>query len=130
MRTGEVGLDGLAGRTALIAGANQRIGWAIAEAFSASRARIVVNYPDESRYPGRLAELESEAPAIAAGAGNLGDIEGMFGVLDERGIDVKSWSIKPASFPNCALEAGVLTTGSRRPRWATASRLISLTTVA
>jgi NAD(P)-dependent dehydrogenase (short-subunit alcohol dehydrogenase family) len=96
---GEVGLDDLAAKTALITGANQGIGWAIAEELSASGARVVVNYPDESRYPDRLAESGSEAAAVAAGGGKLGDTEGMFGVLNERGIAVKSWSITPASFP-------------------------------
>jgi NAD(P)-dependent dehydrogenase (short-subunit alcohol dehydrogenase family) len=97
---GEVGLDDLAGKTVLITGPNQGIGWAIAEAFSARGARVVFNDPDESRYPDRPAELGSEAAVIAADVGKLGDIDGMFGVLDERGIAVQSWSMTLASFPH------------------------------
>ncbi len=76
----------LTGQTALITGGNQGIGWAIAEAFAAHGARVIVNYPDEGRYPQRLGELGESALAIRADVGKPSEIEAMFAALDEQGI--------------------------------------------
>ena len=78
----------LASKTALITGANQGIGWAIAEAFAAHGARVVVNYPDEGAQPGGLSGLGPEATSIRADVGKLGDIEAMFATLDRQEIAV------------------------------------------
>jgi NAD(P)-dependent dehydrogenase (short-subunit alcohol dehydrogenase family) len=78
----------LTGQTALITGGNQGIGWAIAEAFATHSARVVINYPDEERYPHRLGELGAQALAIRADVGKLSDIKEMFGALDEQGVTI------------------------------------------
>lgn len=78
----------LTGQTALITGGNQGIGWAIAEAFAAHGARVVVNYPDERRYPQRLGELGERALAIRADVGKLSEIEAMFAALDAQGVAI------------------------------------------
>jgi NAD(P)-dependent dehydrogenase (short-subunit alcohol dehydrogenase family) len=78
----------LAGKTALVTGGNQGIGWSIAQTFAAHGARVVVNFPDERRYPSDLATLGTDALAIQADVGNLAEIESMFAALDEQGIAV------------------------------------------
>lgn len=78
----------LTGKTALITGGNQGIGWAIAEAFAANGARVIVNYPDDARYPERLAELGEQALAIRADVGKMAEIKAMFAALDAQGIAV------------------------------------------
>lgn len=78
----------LSGRTALITGGNQGIGWAIAEAFAAHGARVVVNYPDQDRYPATLEALGADALAIQADVGDVRQIEAMFATLDEQGIAI------------------------------------------
>jgi len=78
----------LVGKTALITGGNQGIGWAIATAFAANGSRVVVNHPDDSHYPERLAELGPAALAIRADIGKLSEIEAMFASLDAQGIAV------------------------------------------
>lgn len=95
---------GLAGKTALVTGGNQGIGWAIAEAFAANGARVVVNYPDGSRYPKRLSELGEEATAIEADVGRLTAIEAMFASLDKQEIAVDILVNNAGVFPR----AGVL----------------------
>ena len=74
----------LTGQTALVTGANQGIGWAIAAALAGRGARVVVNYPDESRYPNRLPELGSAAVAVQGDVGKLSEIEAMFADLDRQ----------------------------------------------
>ena len=94
---------GLAGKTALVTGGNQGIGWAIAEAFAANGARVVVNYPDEDRYPERLAELGSEALAIEANVGKLAAIDAMFATLDEQGIAIDILVNNAGIFPRASI---------------------------
>lgn len=74
----------LKGKTALITGGNQGIGWAVAEAFSQHGVRVVVNYPDDARYPDRLDALGPDALAIRGDVGKLADIEALFASLDEQ----------------------------------------------
>jgi NAD(P)-dependent dehydrogenase (short-subunit alcohol dehydrogenase family) len=97
-------LGDLAGKTALITGGNQGIGWAIAEAFAAHGARVVVNYPAADRYPDRIADLGAGASAIEADVGKLADIERLFAALDGRGIAVDILVNNAGVFPR----AGVL----------------------
>jgi NAD(P)-dependent dehydrogenase (short-subunit alcohol dehydrogenase family) len=74
------GID-LSGRTALVTGANQGIGWAIARLLAAHGARVAVNYPDAARYPARLAELGDGAIAIRADVAKLEDIDQLFAAV-------------------------------------------------
>jgi 3-oxoacyl-[acyl-carrier protein] reductase len=74
----------LSGQTALVTGGNQGIGWAIAEAFAQNGARVVVNYPDDARYPERLGELGENALAVRGDVGRLDEIDNMFAFLDEN----------------------------------------------
>jgi NAD(P)-dependent dehydrogenase (short-subunit alcohol dehydrogenase family) len=97
-------MNELKGKTALITGGNQGIGWAIAEAFAADGARVVVNYPEKRRFPERLAELGPEATAIEADVGKLAAVEAMFASLDEQGIAVDVLVNNAGIFPR----AGVL----------------------
>ena len=76
----------LSGKTALITGANQGIGWAIARAYAGAGARVIVNYPDDSRYPQNLAELGEGAMAIKADVGDVAAIREMFAELDAQGV--------------------------------------------
>lgn len=78
----------LSQHTALITGGNQGIGWAIAEAYAAQGARVVINHPDEARRPDRVDELGTGAFAIQADVGQVSEIIAMFAALDDRGIDV------------------------------------------
>jgi NAD(P)-dependent dehydrogenase (short-subunit alcohol dehydrogenase family) len=39
----------LSGRTALVTGANQDLGWGIAQLFAPQGARVAVNFPDQAR---------------------------------------------------------------------------------
>ena len=74
----------LAGLTALVTGGNQGIGWAIAEVLAQHGARLVVNYPDDTRYPDRLSELGENALAVRANVARLEEIDAMFAFLDQR----------------------------------------------
>ena len=79
----------LAGRTALITGGNQGIGWAIAEILAQQGAAVAINYPDEARAPHDLERLGTSAIALKADIGDVAQIRAMFtqladafGVLD------------------------------------------------
>ncbi len=74
----------LVGMTALVTGGNQGIGWAIAEVLAQHGARLVVNYPDDTRYPARLSELGENALAVRANVARLEEIDAMFAFLDQR----------------------------------------------
>lgn len=78
----------LSRHTALITGGNQGIGWAIAEAFASCGARVIINYPDESRRPEQVDILGAGAFAIQADVGHVANIIAMFTALDDREIDV------------------------------------------
>lgn len=80
----------LTGRRALVTGANQGIGWAIAVRLAAHGARVAVNYPDAARRPIDLTALGPGAVAIEADIRGLDAIAGMFAEVDRRlgGIDL------------------------------------------
>ena len=71
----------LSGRTALITGANQGIGWAIAECLSQQGARVAVNYPSQANAPSNIAILGPDAIAIEADVGDITQIRAMFAQL-------------------------------------------------
>ena len=71
----------LSGRTALITGANQGIGWAIARCLSHQGARVAVNYPSQVSVPADLALLGPGAIALEADVGDLAQIREMFAQL-------------------------------------------------
>jgi 3-oxoacyl-[acyl-carrier protein] reductase len=68
----------LSGRCALVTGANQGIGWAVARLFAEKGARVAVNYPDDARYPDRLPERGGSATAIRGDVSSLSEIQSMF----------------------------------------------------
>jgi len=68
----------LTGRTALVTGANQGIGWAIARLFAQQGARVAVNYPDDAHYPRHLGELGPGAMAVRANVARIPEIDAMF----------------------------------------------------
>ena len=74
----------LVGMTALVTGGNQGIGWAIAEALARHGARLVVNYPDDARYPDRLSDLGENAVAVLGNVAQLEEIDAMFAFLDQN----------------------------------------------
>jgi NAD(P)-dependent dehydrogenase (short-subunit alcohol dehydrogenase family) len=74
----------LTGKTAMVTGGNQGIGWAIANVLARHGARLVVNYPDDTCYPNRLYELGENALAVRGNVARLEEIDSMFAFLDER----------------------------------------------
>lgn len=80
----------LKGKRALITGANQGIGWAIAKRFAEFGATVAVNYPEEARYPSGLAELGSSAIAIRADVSRVAEIRAMFDEIESAwgGLDI------------------------------------------
>src|SRR4051794_10730863 len=80
----------LQGKRALVTGANQGIGWAIALRLAEAGARVAVNYPDETRRPVDLSPLGDDAVAIQADVSKVDEIVAMFGELEQRwgGLDI------------------------------------------
>ena len=74
----------LAGKTAIVTGGNQGIVLAIAEALARHGARLVVNYPDDTRYPDRLSDLGENAVAVLGNVAQLEEIDAMFAFLDQN----------------------------------------------
>jgi NAD(P)-dependent dehydrogenase (short-subunit alcohol dehydrogenase family) len=68
----------LAGKTALVTGANKGIGWAVARLLAQHGARVAVNYPDDANYPQGLAELGNSSVAIKADVGKVAEIAALF----------------------------------------------------
>jgi 3-oxoacyl-[acyl-carrier protein] reductase len=93
----------LTGNTAVVTGANQGIGWAIAEILAKHGARVVVNYPDDTHYPERLADLGPHALAVRGDVGRLSDIEAMFAWLDEQGLSVDILVNNAGIFPRAGV---------------------------
>ena len=73
----------LSGQSALVTGANQGIGWAIAMLLTAHGARVVINYPDDAHFPEQFAALGQNAIALKADVGDVNQIRTMFAKLDD-----------------------------------------------
>jgi len=71
----------LSGQTALVTGANQGIGWAVARVLADYGARVAINYPDDAHYPERLLELGRDALSLKADIGSVEQIRTMFAEL-------------------------------------------------
>ena len=76
----------LSGKTALITGGNQGIGWAIAQRLAEHGVRVAVNHPNEATRPSDLSALGPGAIAVEGDVGSLAAIDGIFSrVRDEFG---------------------------------------------
>ena len=76
----------LSGKTALITGGNQGIGWAIAQRLAEHGVRVAVNHPNEATRPSDLSALGPGAIAVEGDVGSLAAIEAIFSrVRDEFG---------------------------------------------
>jgi len=73
----------LSGRTALVTGGNQGIGWAIAVLLARHGARVAINHPDDAHYPAQIAELGDGAIAVKADVGQVPEIQAMFARVRE-----------------------------------------------
>lgn len=72
----------LSGARALVTGANQGIGWAIAVTLARHGAQVAVNYPERDRRPVDLDPLGPGAIAVEADVGRCDAIDAMFAELD------------------------------------------------
>lgn len=70
----------LAGMTALVTGASQGIGWAIAASLAARGVQVAVNYRDDADYPSGLVS-DVDAFAVRADVGDTDQIRRMFETL-------------------------------------------------
>jgi 3-oxoacyl-[acyl-carrier protein] reductase len=68
----------LAGKTALVTGANKGIGWAIARLFDARGAKVAINYPDDANRPSDLSQLGVGTITVRADVARLCEVEAMF----------------------------------------------------
>ncbi len=80
----------LSGRSALVTGANQGIGWAVATLLARHGARVAINYPDDAHFPTDYTSLDADAIALKGDVGDVGQIRAMFSRLDGAfgGIDI------------------------------------------
>ena len=74
---------GISGRVALVGGASQGIGRAVAQALVAEGARVVVTARDEARTAAVAAEIGAEA-GFGWDTGNIDDAAGLVGRVQER----------------------------------------------
>lgn len=72
----------LEGRTALITGGNQGIGWGIASLFAQHGARVAVNHPDAATRPADLSTIGPDAIALRSDVSNVSEIREMFAEVD------------------------------------------------
>lgn len=84
---------GLQGKTALISGSTQGIGFAIAGSLAAEGARVVVNGRHPERVEAAVARLRRDHPAaevsgVAADVGSAAGVERLLGSLDADGHEV------------------------------------------
>src|SRR5215207_8457336 len=61
----------LSGQSALVTGANQGIGWAIATLLAQQGARVAINYPDDKHLPEQYTTLGEETIALKADVGDV-----------------------------------------------------------
>lgn len=80
----------LTGQSALVTGANQGIGWAIATLLATRGARVAINYPDDAHFPEHFSALGEDALALKADVGDVAQIRTMFSELVEvfGGLDI------------------------------------------
>jgi NAD(P)-dependent dehydrogenase (short-subunit alcohol dehydrogenase family) len=93
----------LSGQTALVTGANQGIGWAIALLLAQQGASVAINYPDEARVPANLSALGPEAIALQADVGDVGQIRAMFVELSDRFGDLHILVNNAGIFPRASV---------------------------
>ena len=71
----------LTGKTALVTGANQGIGWAIAQLLASQGARVAINYPDDTHFPENFLTLGEGTVVLEADVGDVAQIRTMFNEL-------------------------------------------------
>jgi NAD(P)-dependent dehydrogenase (short-subunit alcohol dehydrogenase family) len=80
----------LSGQSALVTGANQGIGWAIAMLLADHGARVAINYPDDAHFPEQYMTLGENTIVLKADVGDVDQIRIMFADLAEAfdGLDI------------------------------------------
>jgi NAD(P)-dependent dehydrogenase (short-subunit alcohol dehydrogenase family) len=80
----------LSGQSALVTGANQGIGWAIAMLLADHGARVAINYPDDAHFPEQHMTLGENTIVLKADVGDVDQIRTMFAALAEAfdGLDI------------------------------------------